>query len=187
MNLAEFGTTEALMTTYRLAQGIFVLLLGVCSLTLLAQDSRPRETIPPTVSSSAINPFTLAVVAEVNKSTREITYKYTHLRPMVLTETGQDGVRVQTVRLVPETITTKVPLAGFLLYDAKGSKLTVDAFVGRVKRADVIVIYAGGRLPDPTYLRVFKDDTLILVRGDANTAPIFADPNSPPGYAPNPH
>jgi hypothetical protein len=133
-----------------------------------------------------IVPFTLAVVVEVNKSTGEITYQYTHLRLGTLAERGRDGVWVQKGHLAPETITTKAPLAGFSLYDAKGSKFSVDAFVGRVKKADVIVIYHGGRLPDPRYLRIFKDDTLVLVCGDENIAPISADPAPPPGYTPTP-
>jgi hypothetical protein len=162
--------------------GICALLLGVYSTSsLLAGDIGPSAASP-----SLINPFTLAVVAGVKKSSGEITYKYTHLRQMVLSETGQDGVHVQKVHLVPETVTTMTPLAGSSLFDAKGNKLSVDAFVRRARKGDVIVVYHAGRLPDPRYLRVFRDDTLVLVCGDKNISPISADPNPPPGYTPNP-
>jgi hypothetical protein len=78
-------------------------------------------------------------------------------------------------------------LARYPLYDARGNKLAVDAFVSRVKAGDVILVCDSGRLPDSRYLRVFKDDTLILVHGKADTPPIPADPNLPPAtYAPNP-
>jgi hypothetical protein len=166
--------------------GIWALFLGVCSTALFAEDTRTPATVVPVPMASAIAPFTLAVVAETKKSTGEIKFQYTILRSMVVTQREQDGKSIQTIRNVPETVTTQMPLAAYSLFDSKGNKLTVGAFLDRVKVADVIVVYAGGRLPDPRYLGIFKDGTLILVHGDPNTAPISANPNPPSGYAPNP-
>jgi len=180
------------MTAYSSVDVAFTLFLCVWATPLLAEDhSAPPDTVVPAsaIATSAIAPFTLAIVIEVNKSTGEITYKWTVLRRFVVTERGTSGAAdVRTVHVVPETITANLPLAGFPLYDAKGNRLAVDAFVSRVKRGDVILVYDGGRLPDSRYLRVFKDDTLILVRGNADTPPISADPNQPPAtYVPNSH
>ena len=163
--------------------GVFLVVAGFSG--VLAQDTRVPDTVVPTARfPTVVAPFTLAVVVAVNRSTGEITYQCTHLREGVVTETGQDGIRIQKVHLVPETITTKVPLASFSLFDAKGRELTVDVVSGRAKKGEVIVIYRGGRLPDPRYLSVFKDNTLVLVRGDKNIAPISADIQTP-GYIPN--
>jgi hypothetical protein len=163
--------------------GLLLLLAGFGA--VLAQDTRAPDTIPPSARSAAVMPlFAMAVVVEVNRPTGEITYQYTHLRQVVVTETGQDGTRVQRVNLALETIQTTVPVAGFSFFDAKGRELTVDASLGRAKKADVMVIYRGGRLPDPRYLRVFKDDTLVLVCGDKSIAPISADIITS-GYVPN--
>jgi hypothetical protein len=171
------------MTSYHFARAFFALLFGVCSTLLLAEDTRSPDTVAP--ETSVLHPlFQLAVVVEANKSTSEITLNYAALRRFVVTQRESGVVIRNTIRDVSETTTATLPLAGFSLYDAKGNKLTVDAFFNRVRKTDVILIYEGGRLPDPKYLRIFKDDTLVLVRGDANTAPVSANP-APAGYMPN--
>lgn len=165
--------------------------LCLCSTLLLAADySVPPTNAPPAPGSSActFSPFTLAVVVDVNKSTSEITYKWTVLRPFMITQKRASGWVDVTTHDVPETATAKFPLDRVPLYDAKGNKLAVDTFVSRVKNGDVILVCACGRLPDSPYLRVFKDETLILVLGKTDTPPIPADPNPPPAtYVPNPH
>ena len=170
---------------------ILALLLGACAISLLAEDTRPPDTVPPTGSASTIAPFELAVVVKlkrVNKWTAEIACRWTVLRPVAITENGAPGSEgVKSIRNVPETVTAQFPFddSDSLVYDARGNKFSVDAFLSHIKAGDVIVIYRGGRLPDPRYLRIFKDNTMILVRGDANTAPISADPKPPSDYVPN--
>jgi hypothetical protein len=182
------GKKESLMTLCHYVHGLFALFLCVFSTRLLAEDrSVPPSTITPApCATTTIAPFTPAIVVEMNKSTREITYKWPSLRSVFTTQAEALVVAdVRTIRYVPETVTAKFPLGGFLLYDTRGNKLAVDDFVSRVKAGDVILVCEGGRLPDAPYLRVFKDDTLILVRGKADTPPIPVDPNLPPGYVPH--
>jgi hypothetical protein len=171
------------MRPFAVTHGVFGLLLG--SAGLFAQVPGPPATIIP-VANTAMAPLQLAVVAGTNKSTGEIKFQYTLLRPMTLTDHAPGGRGVPAVRHVSETVTTQIPLAGSSLFDARGNRLTVAAFLARVNIGDVIVIYEAGRLPEAAYLRIFKDDTLILVRGDAHTAPISANPLTPTDYVPNP-
>jgi hypothetical protein len=125
----------------------------------------------------------LAIVVEVNQAAGEIVYSYTHLRSVVLTEHGPNGQPYQTVRLAPETITTRCAIAHFAFCDVKGKRLAVGTFAERVNKANVVLICEGGQLPDAKYLTVFKDDTLCLVRGGAN-ASVTRDP--PRTFTPKP-
>jgi hypothetical protein len=119
--------------------------------------------------------LTLAIIVKVDRSSGEIAYQWSVLE----VESGKAKLR-------PIRETVQLSLAGYLLYDATGKKLAVGDFIRRAGAGEVILISHGGRLPDPRYLRVLKDDTLILLRGQADTTPIPAGHNPPPGYVPNP-
>jgi hypothetical protein len=170
----------------RFVQAVGALILGTFSVLLLAEDAPRPDGIGPMTSGSAINPFTLGIFCGTDKAASEIMYTYTRLRPVAEAREGQDGARVKTIRLVAETRSANIPLARLGIFDAKGDRLTFDAFLGRVKKGDVIVVYEGSRLPAPQYLRIFRDDTLILVHADRNPASIPADPKPPAAYKPYP-
>lgn len=172
------------MRLIRFAQAIAALILGVISVSLLAQDARPPDTVGPKTSNSPINPFTLAIFGVADEATGQIMYTYTRLLPIAEAREGENGARVTTIRLVAETRSANIPLTSLGIFDAKGNRLTLDAFLGRVKKGEVIVVYEGNRLPAPQYLRIFKDDTLILVHSDRNPTSFPTDPKPPAAFKP---
>ena len=188
------------MTLGDFAHGILALVLGVCSTSLLAEDrsaspdtitpAHPLDTAgPPYSYSETVAPFKLAVVTKLDRAASCISFQHTIFRSTIVAEkvrfsNGQYVERTRERRSVPETVFETAPLGNFSFYDAKGNRLIIDAFVGRVNPGDTVLICEGGRLPDRKYLRIFRDDTMILVRGDPSMPPSL-DASPPSTYRPN--
>ena len=168
------------MTLHTLAGGIIAVLLGASPapwLPPLPADVPPR--------GSARGTFTVAVVDSVDKSAAEINYTYINHRQVVETVKDGPGAGTRTVHYV-ESITAQCSLAAFALYDAKGTRLAAETFMRRVRKGSMILFCQDDILPAPEYLRVFRDDALILLKL-APLGPIVPRNDArPPSVAPNP-
>jgi hypothetical protein len=60
------------------------------------------------------------------------------------------------------TGTMKVTLNSIQIYDASGNKLTVDDFQKKIKIGSIVLVAEGENKVDATYLRVLRNDTVIL-------------------------
>ena len=65
-------------------------------------------------------------------------------------------------------------LAAKKIFDAGGKKITAEQCRKRVKLGSVVLVTADENMPDPAYLAVLKEDTIVVVTGNvlANGEPI---------------
>jgi hypothetical protein len=150
------------MSMTRSALSLLTLFLSGLSLT--AQDATKTPPGPPP---------TMIVVGSVDPmGTLTATQRVTRIVPVTVEkEVVQAGVAMKVTvteyQKVEETVTTKVALKDYTIHDAKGEKVKPDAALKRLTSGSVILVSANGQKVDPAYLRIIKDDTLILVQNAA--------------------
>jgi hypothetical protein len=93
------------------------------------------------------------------------------------------------VKLVYESVSAEYDFGRDAFYDVAGNKLTREAVEGRVRQGDAVVVSSDGEMLSRAYLRVLKDDTLIIVpevRAMPKPRPAPAASSTPPLPAPAP-
>jgi uncharacterized protein (TIGR03067 family) len=87
-------------------------------------------------------------------------------RFFAVTEIGDDNIKFTelSIRDGRQVIFDYVPtLTETKIYDASGKKITAEQCRKRVKLGTVVLVSADKNMPDPAYLKVVRDDAVILV------------------------
>lgn len=108
----------------------------------------------------------LAIVSKVADPPGKITCSWGTLKPVWETRSREKNGRTETysvVRYIAASEFKTFSLDKSKFYDTLGNEMTRKAFEDRAKLGDTIVVADDGNLPDQAYLRVFKDNVLILV------------------------
>jgi hypothetical protein len=163
----EFGKTPYIgherqntVKTSQTALGVFWFALIQSSLRLLSGDEPPpRERITAT----------LGVIREVSLVANNIVCEWASTRLTFM------AVNPQAARSVAkERIESQFGSSPVSVYDVNGKKLPATVAAKRMKPGDVVLVSEDEQLPDLRYLRVLKDDVLVLVRApfEANLIPV---------------
>ena len=147
-----------------MARTLVVALIGFA---LLAAPSRGQDaTKLPTGSA----PMSFAV-AGVDRTAG--TYTVNHILPefkpfqtqtTVIVGGKEQKVTVTSYKVSHKSTTGSYPLKGLEFYNVKGEKLKDDEATKRFVTGAVVLLSIDGNKVDPVYLRIVKEDTLILVR-----------------------
>jgi hypothetical protein len=140
--------------------------LAVMGLTLLVVPSRGQDaTKLPTGAAPSI--FAVAGV-DREKGTYTVNQTVPVTEAYVTEKTVIVGGMEQKVkgvanRIVYKTVMVSRLLKGLEFYNLKGEKLKDDEATKRFVPGAVVLLSADGNKVDPAYLRIVKDDTLIVV------------------------
>lgn len=78
-----------------------------------------------------------------------------------VTDMDRDTVELKEAR-DEASGTIKATLSTIQIYDAAGNKLTAEEFQKRIKTGSIVLVADDEGKVDPSYLRVFRNDTVIL-------------------------
>jgi hypothetical protein len=108
----------------------------------------------------------LAVIQEISKSEGRISVGWREFKRGSANQVRvrmPDGRIVEPEKDVCSAVNETLNLDDLDFYDQKRTKLTQDVFLARLKPGATVLISDNGA-PDPIYLRIFKDDVLIIAR-----------------------
>lgn len=77
-------------------------------------------------------------------------------------------VQKEAVKIVHERVPVVMQVKGLQGYDTNGKPIAGERLAELLKKEAIVLIYKDGQKPDPAYLRVVRDNTVILVFPSAN-------------------
>lgn len=108
----------------------------------------------PTVATPTTAPPRFGVVASVSRETATLNLAQT--RSVVVFVGGEP-------RVIVDVSQVRFSVEGCRFLTAAGKEVTAEAFWQRTKAGQTVLISAHNHKPDPAFLRVLKDDTLVIV------------------------
>jgi hypothetical protein len=135
-------------------------------ITLLTSGATAQDA----TKTPAGPPPTMIVVSSIDPSgallSKQLTTRAIPVaEDRVVIEAGiMKKVTVTTYKYVPEERHNKYVLKDLEIYDVKGEKVKQEAALKRLTPGTVVLLSTNGQKVDPAYLRIVKEDTLILVQ-----------------------
>ena len=131
---------------------------------------RGVSTAPPQLAVARVNDSG-SVVIEEHRTVREETRRLQRIA-------GKDGkaqvVEIQEVVPVVVRSDAMLDVDSIAAYDVKGNPVDQASVIERLQTPQVVLIAAGSEMPDGSFLKPFKRNTLVIVipgRGKATDAP----------------
>jgi hypothetical protein len=129
----------------------------------------------------------LAVVSKIKEADGTITCSWVVERPVFETRTREVNGKTEayvTHRSVPSPQSKTFSLANAVFQNATGNRVSRETFESRVKLGDTILVSADGKPVDQAYLRILRDDVLILVPAAQEVRERYRSPPQPPAMPP---
>ena len=138
-------------------------------------------------------PPTMGTIAEVDLARKSITVTAYAWKPVYetravkVTVNGKEEERTVTdMRMVQETMQTRIPLRAGLVRDLTGKVLTEAVIAERLKPLAPVLMGVGAKGLDPFYARFYSAEVLVLLKDDDGAGNVNGPAPAPPTAAPAP-